>query len=112
MRIALPLVAGVVSPHFGHPEVFVFFEADPEGKTLGEREDVPSPPHQPGLLPAWLAEQGANVVLAGGMGSRAVQLLEQLGVHVVLGCPQASPEEVAQAWLDGNLSASANACEH
>lgn len=112
MRIALPVFAGKVSPHFGHPDFFAFFEADTESKTLGPRIQVDSPPHQPGLLPSWLAEQGVNVVLAGGMGNRAVELLEEHGITVVLGCPEGTPEDVAQAWLDGTLSASGNACDH
>ncbi|MCK7542001.1 MAG: hypothetical protein MZV63_69485 [Marinilabiliales bacterium] len=31
-------------------------------------------PHEPGLLPGWLAEKGVTDVIAGGMGQRAIGL--------------------------------------
>ena len=38
-----------------------------EGIVLTEDKVVP-PPHEPGLLPKWLAEKGATDIIAGGMG--------------------------------------------
>ena len=112
MRIAVPVVGGKVSTHFGHCDVFAFFEADLERKTLGPRVDIVPPPHEPGLLPKWLADEGVTVVLGGGMGNRAQQLLAEQGIEVLLGCPEGAPEDVAQAWLAGTLEASGNACDH
>jgi predicted Fe-Mo cluster-binding NifX family protein len=39
-----------------------------------------APEHQPGLLPLWLKERGVNVVIAGGIGSRAMDLLTAASV--------------------------------
>ena len=103
-RVAMPVVGGRLSAHFGHCEVFTMFDVDTSTGQIQGRQDLPSPPHQPGLLPPWLAEQGANVVIAGGIGGRARTLLEEQGVKLVPGAPNASPEEVVQAWLDGKLT--------
>jgi predicted Fe-Mo cluster-binding NifX family protein len=51
------------------------------------KEVIPSPGHQPGFLPAWLAEEEVSVIIAGGMGSRAQALLKENCVEVVAGRP-------------------------
>ena len=64
MRYGIPVSGGMISPHFGHCEHFAMFDVDDEKKEIIRKELVPSPEHQPGLLPGWLAEQGVSIVLA------------------------------------------------
>ena len=85
LLIAIPLAAGKLCMHFGHCEQFALVQADPTEKRIVGREDVTPPPHEPGLLPRWLAQQGATVILAGGMGQRAQALFAQNNIQVVLG---------------------------
>lgn len=59
--------------------------------------------HEPGVLPKWLHEQGATVILADGMGSRAQDLFKQNGIQVVVGCQPAAPETLLSAYLSGAL---------
>lgn len=66
MRIAIPLTGGTLSAHFGHCESFALVDADPAEKKILGREDAVPPPHEPGVLPAWLAERGADMIIAGG----------------------------------------------
>lgn len=112
MRIAIPMAEGRLSMHFGHCEVFALLDVDPEaGKILG-RKDVDPPPHQPGLLPPWLAAQGVNLVIAGGMGQRAQQIFQSHGIRVLVGaCPEA-PERVVGDYLAGTLQTGENVCDH
>jgi predicted Fe-Mo cluster-binding NifX family protein len=70
------------------------------------------PPHEPGVLPAWLHELGVNLIIAGGMGQRAQQLFTQNDILVVVGAPAESSEDLVKAWMDGTLVSGANACEH
>lgn len=111
MKIAIPLVDGRVSMHFGHCQQFAIVEADEQNNIVGKTMLAP-PPHEPGALPAWLNEQGAEVIIAGGMGSRAQQLFAQSGITVVVGAPVAEPEEVVSAYLNGALEAGDNICDH
>ena len=112
MKIAIPTAAGRLCMHFGHCEQFALVEIDDgDAKTMQTTMAAP-PPHEPGLLPRWLHEQGVDVVIAGGMGQRAQQLFAQSGIRVVVGAPAETPEQLAAAWLDGSLPSGANACDH
>jgi len=112
MILAIPLEGDRFCEHFGRAEQFVMFEIDEEQRTLTEQKRVTAPPHEPGVLPRWLAEQGAQVVIAGGMGPRAQQMLAEQGVRVVLGAACRTPEELTRAFLNGELAGGANSCDH
>lgn len=113
-RIAVPVTSGKLSAHFGHCEEFVIFSAkETSGGTTAEVVEVlEAPPHQPGLLPAWLNEHGVNMVIAGGMGSRAQDLFCQAGIEVMVGAASTDPKEIVQSYLDGTLVAGQNVCDH
>jgi ATP-binding protein involved in chromosome partitioning len=110
MRIAVPTAQGTLCPHFGHCEQFALVDVD-EGKIVKTEYQTP-PPHEPGVLPAWLHDLGANVIICGGMGMRAQQLFAQNDIQVVYGAPSLSAEEVVRAHLDGNLVTGDNICDH
>lgn len=112
MLIAIPLAAGKLALHFGHCEVFALLEADPKAKKILKRTEVTPPAHAPGVLPKWLAEQGANVIIAGGMGSRAQSLFAENDITVVVGAPAEDPETIVQAYLAGTLQTGGNVCDH
>jgi len=112
MKIAIPLANGILSMHFGHCEQFALIDVDPAEKKILGRKDLEAPPHEPGLLPTWLAEQGATMIIAGGMGQRAQELFKQRGIHVMVGAPSETPERLVAAYLDGTLQTGANVCDH
>ncbi len=112
MQIALPVEGGVLSPHFGHCSEFLFFDVDTEaGEILGKKSIQP-PPHEPGILPGWLREQGADVIIAGGMGMRAQQLFQQAGIEVVVGVQPGDPEAITKEYIAGNIQSGENLCDH
>jgi predicted Fe-Mo cluster-binding NifX family protein len=112
MRIVIPLAEGKLTNHFGHCKRFALVDVDPEAKVVLRREDIDAPPHEPGLLPSWLAERGVTVVIAGGMGQRALELFAQRGIHVVTGAPAETPERLAEDYLAGTLAMGTNVCDH
>ena len=112
MKIAIPLAGGKLSMHFGHCERFALVEVNPTEKKILKREDIEAPPHEPGLLPKWLAERGANVIIAGGMGQRAQGLFVEWGIQVIVGAPADTPERLVGDYLAGTLQAGENACDH
>ena len=112
MKIAIPLANGRLSMHFGHCDQFALVDVDEaDNKALNTTLAVP-PPHEPGALPRWLGEQGADVIIAGGMGRRAQQLFAQSGIRVVVGAPDERPEDVVAAYLNGTLAVGDNICDH
>jgi predicted Fe-Mo cluster-binding NifX family protein len=112
MRIAIPLANGRLSAHFGHCERFALVDVDRAAKTLLKREDIDAPPHQPGLLPPWLAERGVNLIIAGGMGQRALSLFTEQNIQVVVGAPAETPEKLVANYLAGTLREGENICDH
>jgi predicted Fe-Mo cluster-binding NifX family protein len=112
MKIAIPLADGRLAMHFGHSEAFALVEVDTIEKKILGRRDLEAPPHVPGLLPAWLAERGANMIIAGGMGQRALGLFAEQDIRVVIGAPADTPERLAEAFLAGTLQSGANVCDH
>jgi len=98
--------------HFGHCEQFALVEVDEAKKAVLGVAWLTPPPHEPGVLPRWLQEQGAHVIIAGGMGARAQGLFAQSGIAVVVGAPSEPPEVLASAWLAGTLKTGVNVCDH
>jgi predicted Fe-Mo cluster-binding NifX family protein len=109
-RIAIPLEGGILCSHFGHCEQFAIVDA--EEKTITAEALITPPPHEPGLLPGWLAEKGITDVIAGGMGQRAIGLFNQHSINVFVGAPVKSPDELAADLLNDRLQAGANYCDH
>ena len=112
MRYAVPVSGGMVATHFGHCEHFALIDADEERREIVKKELIPSPGHQPGLLPEWLAGEGVSVVIASGMGSRAQNLFQQNHIQVVIGAPESDPEQVVLNYLKGILTTGNNICDH
>jgi len=112
VRIAIPTADGKLSAHFGHCEEFVLIDADRESKTITSTQTLAAPAHEPGLLPRWLAEKGADLIIAGGMGGRAQGLFEQQNITVVVGAPSDTPTAIVNAYLQGALEAGENVCDH
>jgi predicted Fe-Mo cluster-binding NifX family protein len=112
MRIAIPVADGRLAMHFGHCERFALIDVDRSAKRILKTEMVDAPEHQPGLLPRWLAERGANVIIAGGMGSRAQTLFAEQQIQVVVGAPADTLEDLVKAYLDDTLQSGENVCDH
>jgi predicted Fe-Mo cluster-binding NifX family protein len=110
MKIAIPLAEGKLAAHFGHCREFAIIEVK-ENK-ITKKEILVPPAHEPGVLPRWLHDQGATIVIAGGMGSRAQALFEQKGIHVLVGAPVLEPEELVKCYLNNTLTTGENICSH
>jgi predicted Fe-Mo cluster-binding NifX family protein len=112
MIYAVPLSNGRVAMHFGHCEQFALFDVDEAKGEIVKKEIITSPEHQPGLLPAWLAEQGVSVVIASGMGSRAQELFRQNRISVAVNALEDDPERAVMAYIKGVLEVGDDVCDH
>ena len=109
-RIAIPLENGILCAHFGHCEQFAIIDA--EDKSIVKESLITPPPHEPGLLPGWLATKGVTDVIAGGMGQRAIGLFNQQKINVFVGAQIKDPKELVSDLLNDTLAAGANYCDH
>ncbi|MEA3466019.1 MAG: NifB/NifX family molybdenum-iron cluster-binding protein [Thermodesulfobacteriota bacterium] len=110
MKIAIPTAQGKLTMHFGHCETFTLTTV--ENNSINASEDLKAPPHEPGLLPRWLAEKNVDLIIAGGMGQRAQQLFADQGIKVIVGAPSESSETLVNRYLEGNLTTGTNLCDH
>ncbi len=112
MKIAIPVANNKLCMHFGHCESFLFIEVDEKNKKIINKVSLTPPPHEPGVLPKWVGENGATLVLAGGMGQRAQALFKDNGVNVITGVVEAGPEKLVMDYLNNTLTTGQNACDH
>jgi len=110
MKIAIPLANGKLTAHFGHCQEFALIEVE-ENKIKKTETHVP-PPHEPGVLPSWLHDMQADVIIAGGMGQRALSLFDQQGKTVITGAPELEPEALVESYLENTLATGQNVCDH
>lgn len=116
MRIAVSAdskqgIDSVVSPHFGRCPHFVLVDLD--GDNVGEVREVDNPyygNHQPGQVPGFIDSLGANVMLTGGMGGRAIMFFEQYGIEGVTGA-YGTVRQSVERYLGGQLKGAAPCAE-
>ena len=110
-KIAIPVnEEEVLDAHFGHCKFF-YLAVVKDGEVVSTEKVVP-PPHEPGLLPKWLAEKDVTDIVAGGMGQKAIQLFNANNVNAFVGAPKLKAEELVQAFLKEEISFTANYCDH
>jgi predicted Fe-Mo cluster-binding NifX family protein len=108
MRVAISADDGsgldsVVSPHFGRCPYFIV--VDLEAYEVQQVAAVANPycsHHQPGQVPRFIRERGADVMLTGGMGRRAISLFGQYGIEAVTGAAGTVRRSLEQ-YLGGAL---------
>ena len=111
LKIAVPTVNGQFSAHFGGAERFVIFEVDEKKHQIVSSIDATPPPHEQGSFPTWLKGQGVHAILAGGMGPRAIAMLEEFGIETVVGIQGGvEPETLVKNFIEGRLVASGESC--
>jgi len=78
---------GEVSAHFGRCPYYVLVKAN--GGEATEFQIVVANPHfdshQPGMMPRFIRGLGADVIIAGGMGPRAIEMFHGFGIEVATG---------------------------
>lgn len=109
-KIAIPVNNGILDGHFGHCKQFAIYEMD--GKTIVNENLIDAPPHEPGLLPRFLAEKGVTDIIAGGMGHKAITLFHENGVNVFVGAPQLAARKLVDGFSNKTIMFNANYCDH
>jgi len=97
-------VSGQISQHFGRCPYYLIVDVD--GHEIRKTDSVNNPyynSHVPGMVPQFISEQGANVMIAGGMGPRAIDMFTSLGIEAVSGAT-GNVGNVLQAYLRGEIS--------
>lgn len=112
MKIAVPVTRlNEVDSHFGHCEFYNVYTVS-ENKKVISVEKVSS---EQGCgcksnIARVLADAGVKVMLAGGIGGGAINVLKRAGIEVVKGCSGAADVLVNQ-YLSGFIIDSGESCQ-
>jgi len=111
MKIVFPADGVVIAGHFGHCANFKIFEID-DNKAIANQTTLENPDkHKPGVLPGLLQKHGVDVVIANGIGQKAIELFNQMGIKVITGV-SGLIEEALSDFLKGFLKGGGNICSH
>ena len=109
-KIAIPVDGGKLSAHFGHAPYFYFYHTE-NSKVVKEQLEIP-PPHEFGVIPNWLAENKVTDLITGGIGPKAIEILNRNNINVYTGASVDKPSKIIEAFLNNTLETSANLCNH
>jgi predicted Fe-Mo cluster-binding NifX family protein len=109
-KIAVPVNNGILDAHFGHCKQLAIFELT--DKQVTNESLIDAPPHEPGLLPAFLSGKGVTDIIAGGMGQRAIELFNKAGVNVFVGAPALNARILVDRFMNQTIQFDANYCDH
>ncbi len=109
MRIAISAenkdgLDSLVSHHFGRCPYFVI--VDVEGEEVQQIQVIENPffaGHQPGMVPEFIHNQGADVMLSGGMGHKAIGFFQQYGIKPVTGA-HGNVRNTLEDYLGGRMT--------
>ncbi|MHC1630789.1 MAG: NifB/NifX family molybdenum-iron cluster-binding protein [Methanotrichaceae archaeon] len=105
MKVCIPTMGNrgldeIISAHFGYAETFTI--VDTETNEIKVVHNTSEHKGGIGLPPEIIAENGAHIMLAGGLGPRAVQMFEQYGVDVFVGAT-GTVKNAVDDWKNGYL---------
>lgn len=101
-----------ISQHFGRCPYFVIVEVEgTEIKGVRAVDNPYSGGHEPGQIPTFVKSQGAEVVITGGMGGRALAFFEQQGIEAVSGA-SGTVRQALELYLGGELRGFTPCHEH
>jgi predicted Fe-Mo cluster-binding NifX family protein len=111
MKIAFPANGKVISSHFGHCVSFKVFDID-DDKAIVNQSTIENPgEHKPGVLPGVLQQYEINVLIADGIGQKAINLFNEMGIKVITGA-SGLIEDVLRRFLNDTLQDGGNICNH
>lgn len=113
MKIAVPITFdNKIDGHFGHCEAYSVFTITDNNK-ISEVKRVESPQGCgcKSDIASVLASDGVTMMLAGGIGGGAINVLNNSGIEVIRGCAGDATEVVNQ-FLSGLVKDSGSSCNH
>lgn len=117
MRIAVSAdnaqgLESIAAHHFGRCPYYVFVDIDDhEVKNVETLRNPYYDNHRPGAVPQMIHEHGADVMLAGGMGRRAIALFQRFEIEAYTGASGTVRRAIEQ-YLGGTLEDARPCKEH
>ena len=100
MKIAVTYESGLIFQHFGHTAAFKIYEVENNEVIAAEVVDTNGSGH--GALAGFLARQGVDVLICGGIGGGAQAALANGGIKLYGGV-RGDADDAVEAYLSGEL---------
>ena len=113
MKIAVPITnENQIDGHFGHCESYGVFSIS-ENNEISGIKNVGSPEGCgcKSDIASVLASDGVTVMLAGGIGGGAINVLNNSGIEVIRGC-SGDATQVVKQYLEGKVADSGSSCHN
>lgn len=107
MIIAVTYADGQIFQHFGHTQAFKIYEI--ENDTVFAARIVETNGSGHGALAGFLAEQGVDTLICGGIGAGAQLALAEAGIRL-FGGVSGEADDAVEALLSGQLLYNPNVC--
>lgn len=107
MRIAISTDGQYVSQHFGRCPSFTLI--DIENSKIVKKIEAANPGHSPGQIPQFLHDKGIERIVCGGMGARAQELFEEMGIEMTMGI-EGSMDAIIEKLEKGELIGGESTC--
>jgi len=107
MRVAISTDGDNVAAHFGRCPSYTIVDIE-ENKVV-DTQVIDNPGHMPGAIPQLMSEMDVNVMIAGGMGPRAINFFNEYDIQTVVGI-DGKIDDVIEALLAGTLKGAESLC--
>lgn len=110
-KIAIPTTAdNNIDSHFGHCQYYSIYTVSDDGKI----EDILKIKSEQGCgcksnIASELYEAGVTLMIAGGIGAGAINVLNHWGIQVIRGC-SGNTENVVKQYMAGSILDSGESC--
>lgn len=109
MKIAVTTQGNQVFQHFGKCPTFTVFTVENSKIQNKKRLDAQGNGHA--ALGGFLKESGVDVLVCGGIGGGAKNMLSAAGIQLISGV-EGDIDDAVNAYLAGNLSDQGGSCNH
>lgn len=111
MKIAIPKNGDMINQHFGRSESFIIATVE-NGKVTDKKEvSVMDLQHNHGGLSKLILNEGASVVITGGIGAGAYNALKEYNLDVIRGV-NSTIDDALSNYLKGELKDRVVMCNH
>ena len=105
-------IDGMLAHHFGRCPYYVFVDVeDNKIKSIETKENPFFNDHEPGVVPQFIADKKADVIVSGGMGPRAIEWFKDLKVKAITAQPK-KIKEILDDYFEGKLKGAEPCNEH
>lgn len=113
MKIAVPIDQDLnLNSHFGQSEQFAFITVNEEKKEIISEEIYKTINKGHCALSEVLNEMDIELLIAGGIGAKAIEALTDCRIKVINGAPSIPYKNVIEMWFKNELSENITLCNH